>query len=216
MTDLAWMKTYIGDEAALTGHLTPEEFGCYERLRRHYWQHNSIPDEEGRLIRITGVDPDRWPAIRSAIEPLFGEGWRLERLDQERSDAAEKREKKIAAGRKGAQSRWGNGATNSNTNADANGKRIAEPMAEEWQPQWQTHRFANSHQHQHHNQQAYESSHQPTRARDTEPTEYPIDPPENADAGRRFLESKGVKPEDMQSKLTKLMAFRLYPSEIAA
>jgi hypothetical protein len=34
--------------------------------------------------------------------------------------------------------------------------------------------------------------------------------------GRRFLQDRGVKPEDIEAKLTKLMAFRLYPSEIAA
>ncbi|MGO4841244.1 DUF1376 domain-containing protein, partial [Rhizobiaceae sp. 2RAB30] len=48
------MKTYIGDEAAVTGHLTAEEFGAYERLRRHYWQHGGLPDDEARLTRITG------------------------------------------------------------------------------------------------------------------------------------------------------------------
>jgi hypothetical protein len=54
------------------------------------------------------------------------------------------------------------------------------------------------------------------RARDAEPTEYPIDPPESMEQGRRILIAKGVRPEDLEAKLQKLMAFRLYPSEIAA
>jgi hypothetical protein len=60
------------------------------------------------------------------------------------------------------------------------------------------------------------SSYAHTHAREIDPTEYPIDPPETVEQGRRFLEGKGVKPEDMEAKLKKLMAFRLYASEIAA
>ena len=60
----------------------------------------------------------------------------------------------------------------------------------------------------------YEERLVPTRTR--EENEYPLDPPETAEQGRRFLESRGVKPEDMEAKLTKLMAWRLYPSEVAA
>ena len=125
MTDLAWMKTYIGDEAAVTGHLTAEEFGAYERLRRHYWQHGSIPDDDGRLLRITSVEPDRWLSVAAAIVPLLSN--HLPNLDQQRADAAVKRERKIAAGRKGAEARW---QTDSRTNANANGKPIATAMAE--------------------------------------------------------------------------------------
>lgn len=122
MTDLAWMKTYIGDEAALTGHLSAEEFGAYERLRRHYWQHGSLPDDDTRLMRITGIDAGRWEAVCAAIASLFADGWRLPRLDQERSEAVDKRERKVAAGRKGTQSRWAGVTVDSKANAVANGK----------------------------------------------------------------------------------------------
>jgi uncharacterized protein YdaU (DUF1376 family) len=133
MTDLAWMKTYIGDEAAITSHLTAEEFGAFERLRRHYWQHGHLPNDDERLARITGLEPQRWPTIASAISSLFAKGWRLPRLDSERLDAADKREKKIAAGRKGAAARWGD---DGKTNADANSENMATAMAEPMRNQW--------------------------------------------------------------------------------
>lgn len=126
MTDLAWMKTYIGTETSLTGHLTAEEFGCYERLRRHYWQHGALPDDATRLARITGIEPERWPQIASAIRLLMAD--MMAKLEQERIVATDKREKKIAAGRKGAVAKWSKAAENGNTNAFANGKTMAEPM----------------------------------------------------------------------------------------
>ncbi|TGS15908.1 DUF1376 domain-containing protein [Mesorhizobium sp. M2E.F.Ca.ET.209.01.1.1] len=121
MTDLAWMKTYIGDEAAITLHLSAEEFGAYERLRRHYWQHGMLPDDDVRLMRVTGVDVDRWEAVRSAICSLFEDGWRLPRLDNEREAAAEKREIAIDRARKGADARW-------RRNASSNAPRMLEAM----------------------------------------------------------------------------------------
>jgi uncharacterized protein YdaU (DUF1376 family) len=122
MTDLAWMKTYIGDEAAITSHLSAEEFGAFERLRRHYWQHGMLPDDDVRLMRITGVDADRWEAVRSAICSLFEEGWQLPRLDIERAQAASKRETAIERAKKAALGRW--------KNAPSNAQRMQQAMHE--------------------------------------------------------------------------------------
>ncbi|MBX3598583.1 MAG: DUF1376 domain-containing protein [Rhizobiaceae bacterium] len=127
MKALPWLKTYIGDEAALTLHLNSAEFGAYERLRRHYWQHGSLPEVAERMARITGVDLEKWPAIWGAIEPLLVN---FERLDFERGDAAAKRERKITAGRKGAQKRWGDGRINGNANGFASGKPNGSASAE--------------------------------------------------------------------------------------
>jgi hypothetical protein len=85
-------------------------------------------------MRISGIEPDRWPAIASAIGSLMAEA--LAKLDQERSDAADKREKKIAAGRKGAISRWSQAPQDGNTNGNANGKGMAEPMRSPSVCQW--------------------------------------------------------------------------------
>ncbi|MHC2797453.1 uncharacterized protein YdaU (DUF1376 family) [Mesorhizobium jarvisii] len=157
MADLPWMQVYVGDEEVRTSHLSAEEFGAYERLRRHYWSHGSIPSDDARRARITRVDVDRWEDVRSAICELFEEGWRLPQLDKARSDAATSRELKVASGKKGAAARWGvdsgtnataTGKTNSGTNADANGKTnggtnadtigrgAADPVADAMRGQW--------------------------------------------------------------------------------
>jgi uncharacterized protein YdaU (DUF1376 family) len=128
MTDLAWIKTYIGTETALTAHLTAEEFGAYERLRRHYWQHGMLPDDDARLMRVTGVDPDRWEAVRSGICSLFEDGWRLPRLDEERTKAADKREIAIGRAKKGADARWKKNAS-SNPISNASSMHGAMPKA---------------------------------------------------------------------------------------
>ncbi|MBZ9710492.1 YdaU family protein [Mesorhizobium sp. ESP7-2] len=134
MTDLVWMKVYIGTETALTGHLSAEEFGAYERLRRHAWQHGSLPEDLPRLMRITGVDSDRWEEVAKAIGPLMAEG--LRRLDEDRIEAASKRERKVAAGRKGAEAKW---RPHGRAIADANRAAMAEPSDEMAEPsvcQW--------------------------------------------------------------------------------
>lgn len=127
MSDLAWMKTYIGDEAAVTGHLTAEEFGAYERLRRHFWQHGQLPEDDARLSRIIGLDPDRWQNMASAIVPLMANA--MAKLERERTEAASRRAKRVAAGKAGAAAKWGSGNNNGNRNADANGKGMANAMA---------------------------------------------------------------------------------------
>ncbi|TPJ46840.1 DUF1376 domain-containing protein [Mesorhizobium sp. B2-7-1] len=125
MSELPWMPVYIGTETALTGHLSPEEFGCYERLRRHWWQHGSLPEDDTRLMRITGVDPHRWEDIAKAIGPLMSDS--IRKLEDERSGAAAKREKKVAAGVRGAAARW---RTHGKAIADANGTTMADASEE--------------------------------------------------------------------------------------
>ena len=96
MTDLAWMKTLYrhrdGPDRPSHGRRIA---GAYERLRRHYWQHGNLPEGDARLIRISSVEPDRWAAIAPAIFPLLATA--LPKLDQERSEASGKREKKVAS-----------------------------------------------------------------------------------------------------------------------
>lgn len=205
MTELVWMKTYIGTEAALTVDLTAQEFGAYERLRRYYWQHRGLPDDDRRLMRITGVDPDQWEDVRSAICGLFEEGWRLPALDALREDAAEKRERKIAAGRKGAEKRW-DGKRNGSANADANSRTIAEPlaepmtkpMAEPLDNQWPSASASDN--------ILYEERLAPTRthARTRDPDALPI--PENDSIGRDRLREFGMSPRQVEAMLPKLMA----------
>lgn len=53
-----------------------------------------------------------------------------------------------------------------------------------------------------------------SHAREASVSEYAIDPPATADEGRRYLEGRGVPAHEIDGKLHKLMAFRLYPSDL--
>lgn len=124
MTPLFWMPINIGLEMAETAHLSAEEMGAFHRLQMHYWQHGRLPDDDVRLMRIAGLDADRWADVRQAIRPLFGDGWHHARLFEERKRAEETHKKKVNAGKRGAQSRWGidgkrNSTANGKTNSDA-------------------------------------------------------------------------------------------------
>ena len=133
MSSLAWMPIYTGDVLAETASLSTDEFGAYILLLFAYWQAGDLPQDDVRLARIARLDPGRWQAARPSIEPLFGSGWTNAGLDNLRHHAADKRERKIAAGRKGAASRWGNGKGNAvaigTRISSANGKGNAEPIA---------------------------------------------------------------------------------------
>nr|WP_250157285.1 DUF1376 domain-containing protein [Tianweitania aestuarii] len=206
------MKTYIGTETSKTIDLTAEEFGAYERLRRYYWEHQGLPDDDRRLMRITGVDADRWEAVRSAICWLFAEGWRLPDLDAERGAAAEKRERAVIRSQKAAEARWKSGRGNARSNATSNAKSIPTSNATSMRsgmPQAMLEQCPSASAS---DEERYEERLSSTRTRDV--NEYPFDPPESVEQGRSFLERKGVQPEDMDAKLMKLMAFRLYPSEL--
>ncbi|MBX5268626.1 YdaU family protein [Rhizobium sp. NLR17b] len=105
MTHLHWMKTYVGDEAAATVHLSRDEFGAYELLRRYYWQHGCLPNDDDRLARIARATPDEWKNLRPVIEILFDDGWRNARLDEERANAEKYHADRVRAGRKGGKTK---------------------------------------------------------------------------------------------------------------
>jgi uncharacterized protein YdaU (DUF1376 family) len=120
------MPINIGLEMAETAHLSAEEMGAFHRLQMAYWQHGRLPDDDVRLMRIAGLDAERWTDVRQAIRPLFGDGWHHARLFEERKRAEETHAKKVGAGKRGAQARWG---SDGKRNADANGKSNGDAIA---------------------------------------------------------------------------------------
>jgi len=126
VTPLFWMPINIGLEMAETAHLSAEEMGAFHRLQMAYWQHGRLPDDDVRLMRIAGLDADRWADVRQAIRPLFGDGWHHARLFEERKRAEETHKKKVGAGKRGAQARWG---SDSKSNSIANSKRNGDAIA---------------------------------------------------------------------------------------
>lgn len=209
MSDLAWMKTYIGDEAAATAHLSPEEFGAYERLRRYYWQHDHLPDDDIRLSRIAGADIEQWTAIRPAVERMFEAGWRLPKLDLERVAASDKRERAIERSQKAAQARWGKVGANAPRNAtsiptsNAYAMRQAMPVAmlEQCPPAPAPDEVRN------------DEGLAPTRVHARETDSF-IPIPRSEEEGLALLKANEVFPPDYDEFLAKLMAGTLRQSEL--
>ncbi|ESX29953.1 MULTISPECIES: DUF1376 domain-containing protein [unclassified Mesorhizobium] len=127
MTTLPWMPVFPGDELAETLHLSCEEYGAYALLKMALWQHGAIANDDDRLARITRLSLEKWLSVRATIEPLFGPKWSHAKLEHHRSLAAGQREKKSAAGKKGALGRWReHGKANAVANGKGNGTAIAE------------------------------------------------------------------------------------------
>ena len=85
------LRTHIGREALRTAALTAEEFGAYERLRRHFWLHLTRPSEAHSRV-IAGIDPDRWDAVYVAIEEILLEQMRVLYRQQKERTRARKRQ----------------------------------------------------------------------------------------------------------------------------
>lgn len=80
---MRWVKFFPCDYAADTSHLTTVEHGAYIRLMVYYWVKESLPSDDDRLRRITGMTGRQWAASRVAIQALFGPDWRHKRIDRD-------------------------------------------------------------------------------------------------------------------------------------
>jgi uncharacterized protein YdaU (DUF1376 family) len=129
MSNLPWMPVFPGDELAETAHLSTEEFGAYQLLKMALWQHKSLPQDEARLARIARLDAAGWATVRPMLLPLFGPGWTHEKLEQQRLTAEQASEKKSAAAKKAAQSRWSNRGPDAKGNANAYASAHADAYA---------------------------------------------------------------------------------------
>jgi uncharacterized protein YdaU (DUF1376 family) len=112
---------YPEDFMAGTAHMSPLAVGVYIRCLCYQWSHGSIPSNSKELSRLCGATPDElteaWPSVTDKFQDA-GEG-RLQnkRLVETLADLRGKRRRRSTAGKRGAESRWGDG--------NANGKRMA-------------------------------------------------------------------------------------------
>lgn len=198
MSHLHWMPLYVGDELAVTNHLTAEEFGAYLLLKMHYWQHGGLPQDDRRLERIARCSSEQWVTVREAIMSLFDEGWQLPRLVEQRSVAEEKHTKRVEAGRKGGSARRG-------------GLSNAQAMLKQPQPQPQPQPYPDP--------QRDPKSHPQDSASDKKGSRSVFDPfprPKTIEAGRAFLMSRGCPSDEMKACLSDLMNGKLSPYSIEA
>ncbi|PSH68547.1 hypothetical protein CU102_12345 [Phyllobacterium brassicacearum] len=201
MSHLHWMPLYIGDELAETSHLTAEEFGAYISLKMHYWQHGGLPADDNRLARIARAGADRWAFVKDAIQSLFEEDWRLDRLEQQRATAEETHMKRSEAGRKGGRPR--------RDEKPGNKPSFSEEKAGPKQPQPEPQPYSKPNsQSQPDEDWALEEE----ELASTREVPYPI--PASIEAGRALLVRKGISHYRMNDALRRLMAGCLFPCDI--
>src|SRR5271166_3050585 len=76
------MPLYWGDYLKNTCHLSTVEHGAYLLLIAHYWERGSLPTEDDRLRRITGLGTKQWRKCRPIIAAFFLPDWKHVRLEE--------------------------------------------------------------------------------------------------------------------------------------
>jgi uncharacterized protein YdaU (DUF1376 family) len=110
MSERPWMPLYIGDYLSKTSHLRAAQSGAYLHLLMHYWQYESLPDDDAQLASIARVTGSQWSKMRAVIQQFFYDGWKHKRVDEELAKANKISDIRRAAGSKCK--------TNATTNAD--------------------------------------------------------------------------------------------------
>jgi uncharacterized protein YdaU (DUF1376 family) len=135
-TDI-WMPVFIGDYLADTMHLSTEQHGAYLLLLFHLWRRGLLPDDDGMLGQITGLDKNAWSRTRPMLAEFFQihDGlWHHGRVERERIRVAAKQQVNAKNAKLGASRRWGKGAPATDdaapiANGNANG--IAKAMRDD-------------------------------------------------------------------------------------
>jgi uncharacterized protein YdaU (DUF1376 family) len=103
---------YPGDWASdgLVRTLSFEERGLYREMLDVQWTDGSLPADDARCARAFGLPVDEFTRIYAAFAEKFesdGERRWDRRMRREQDSYSEYRERATAAGKRGAQSRWG-------------------------------------------------------------------------------------------------------------
>jgi uncharacterized protein YdaU (DUF1376 family) len=119
------MPLYVADYLADTRRLSTLDHGAYLLLIMDYWQNGSLPNDDAALSRIAGLTPKEWAKVKTFISPLFKDGWRHKRIDEELAKAEQ-----ISGRRKAsAERRWYKGDANASSNAEQ--EHCKEPCKED-------------------------------------------------------------------------------------
>ncbi len=112
MSDLPYMRFYIGDHVRDTHHLTLEQEGAYMRLLFTAWHIPgcTIPDDPQWIIRRLHISREEYErAVVPVLEEFFTrDGGRLWQARQRKEYAAAvtSRERQSRAGKTAARQRW--------------------------------------------------------------------------------------------------------------
>lgn len=101
---MKFYKRFPGDINIKTGHLSPSEMGCYDRLLDHYYStEKAIPLGKAYSIcrAITAADRKACDAVLAGFFEQTEEGWVQQRTEEEIADALPRIEAARANGKKG-------------------------------------------------------------------------------------------------------------------
>lgn len=101
------MSLHIGDYQKDTGHLRAAEHGAYLLLIMHYWATGSLPGDDKQLAAIARMTDREWLRTKPILQPMFQDGWKHKRIEEELADAHERYNRKVAASKAGNDARWG-------------------------------------------------------------------------------------------------------------
>lgn len=130
MSKQPFLPLFFGDFLASTAEWTGEEASLYLTLLGHQWTLGTLPADPAKLARLVRWERKTfdkcWPQVAAKFEE---KGGRLvnDRLEQHRAKADEIAHKNKAAGRKGAEARWGK-------DSERHGEAIASAMADAKEP----------------------------------------------------------------------------------
>lgn len=105
---MKFYKRYCGDITAKTGHLTPAEMGCYDRLLDHYYATEApIPDGRAYSVcrAVTKADKDAADRVLREFFELTDRGWVQQRTEEEIADALPRIQAARENGKKGGRPR---------------------------------------------------------------------------------------------------------------
>lgn len=113
--------------------MSPAGQGVYIRLLCHQFQNGSIPDDGRRICRIASIFPDEWEPIKVEVLAKFesdGKGGLVNaRMHSEREQRHDIRQRRIDAGKTGAEKRWSDKQTDSKPIASAIASATDLPIA---------------------------------------------------------------------------------------
>lgn len=123
-------KDFLADTNVVL--MDADEVGMYIFLMSACWIEESLPNNEKDLAKIARVTPKKFKkSWESRIQKCFTKNkngeWIHPRLEKERQKQREYKNKKVAAGRKGAEKRWSDDSIAKNINNEEHGSAIAMP-----------------------------------------------------------------------------------------
>lgn len=121
-----WMPLYVDDYLRDTNGLTTLEHGAYMLLIMEYWRHGELPGDERRIARIARLTDREWKKVRASLLPLFRDGWKHKRVDEELAKAEQISDRRRAAAEESWNRRNANVPAKSDANAQANAQANAD------------------------------------------------------------------------------------------